>query len=156
MWKSSLMTMLSVALKIKLHFCNCASPLHSCDTELLRDKAARQQRKFSARKCTVTGRGQKHCLDTVSTSMLTAPAGGWNPNGPTEISSQHQLVWNGNQTLFNVGHVQKKGYWNGMWLLAEENLYGLKILSFTKRWLREELSELHGDTSSLVKINSEW
>lgn len=60
MWKSSLMTMLSVALKIKLHFCNCASPLHSCDTELLRDKAAKQQRKFSIRKCTVTGRGQKH------------------------------------------------------------------------------------------------
>lgn len=161
MWKSSLMIMLSVALKIKLHFCNCTSPLHSCDTELLRDKAERQQRKFS--KCTLTGRGQKHTAWTLPT--LAVPAGGWDPTGPTESCSQHQLggeqksEWQSDTVLcrsckkiFNV----KTWHRSGMRFLSEEKLHTSKILSFTKRWQRTELSELHDGTSSLVKINSEW
>lgn len=60
MWKRSLTIMLSMALKTKLHFCSCTSLLHSCNTELLCYKAARQQRKFSVCKCSVTSRGQKY------------------------------------------------------------------------------------------------
>lgn len=142
MWKSSLMIMLSMALKIKLHFCSCTSPLHSWDTELLRDKAARQQRKFSARRCAVTSRGQKHTAWTqhphpCPLSLL----GDEIQNAP--LKAPHNITWVvGRRLEWQPDSVQcrscaktvsvKTRHRSGMWLLSEK-LHRLKILSITKR-----------------------
>lgn len=148
MWKSSLMIMLSMALKINLHFCSCTSPLHSCDTELLRDKAARQQRKFSIGKCTVTGRGQEHTAWTQHPPpCLLSLLGEHIQKAPPKSSSQHHLGGgrsrNGNETVqcrsWTESVSVKTRHISGMWLLSEEKLHRLKIISITKRWSRAEL-----------------
>lgn len=107
-----------------------------------------------------------HCLDTAPMSMLTVPAGEWDPEGPTESSSQHhsggrqKSEWQLWQTLFNVGHVGKLSVWKQDTEVAcgfclRKSYTGWKASALPRDdWGQNCQSSMQ--VNSLVKINSAW
>lgn len=99
------------------------------------------------------------CPDTVPRSTLAVAVWEWNLKGPIESSSQHQLggeleaKWQ-NRTLLNLSYVQKMSVWKQDTEVAR-GFCLRKSYTGCKSSALQRLSELHKDTNSLEKMNSE-